>query len=162
MRQIPVWGTAGRTSGPGTGPAPGVASGAERQPRVRRTGQIAHVTELESGQPRVVRIERRVADVQHALAVEVRRALQEAMLVTREVHRDARLLPDRPLLGKRAVGRAPDDISARLYVRHLGEGDGAPRVARLQRAVDVEADQDQPGRGISHGAGPTASVLGDC
>jgi len=90
--------------------------------------------------------------VEHAQAIELGRALGQAVLVTDEVGGDAGLPPYRPLLGQRAVRGAADHVTARLGCGYQGKRDRARRIACLERAVDVEAEQDpveaQGGQGL--------------
>jgi hypothetical protein len=90
-----------------------------------------------------------VADVHEAVAVEPAAHGVEMVLVAHEVDRDAVSLPKLLLIAERAVGGAAHDVAELDRPPDERERDGPRRVAGLEGAVDVEADEDQ---GMSLGA----------
>src|SRR5688500_11390326 len=69
------------------------------------------------------------------------------MLEHREVRGHLEPRPHRLLEADRAIRAAPDQIAERLGTAHQRHRDDARRVADLQRAVDVEAEQHRADQG---------------
>src|SRR5690242_17612868 len=103
----------------------------------RRVG----LQEAEAGVARVARVGLRVADVVVRAGGEARLQLPEPVLEHREVDGDAEGAPQRLLVGDRPIRAAADEVAELLRRFDERNRDHAGRLAALERAVDVEADE---------------------
>src|SRR5215831_11894092 len=99
-----------------------------------------------------------VTDVVVRLCQEPRPDVGQTVLEHREVGGDAEPLPDLLLVANRPVRAGADEIAEPLGRAHEGDADDPGRLADLQGAVDVEADEyrGRPRRPL-HPRGPWLS-----
>ena len=103
--------------------------------------------ETKAGITRVARVGVAVADVVVRRRREPSAHIGQPMLEDHEVRRDAQSLPQRPLVGERPIRAAADEIAEALGRVNERDRDDARRLADLQGAVDVEADERDAAQG---------------
>jgi hypothetical protein len=99
------------------------------------------IEKLESSTFSVLAVHVRVADVVVLFRVELSLDQIELVLQHGECYGYVMFHPDAPLMADRPVGAAADNISQIFRPSHHLHGDGARRVAHLQRSIYVETNE---------------------
>jgi hypothetical protein len=102
---------------------------------------VTRQEKLEPGAFCVMAVDVGVPDVIIRFRLKLRSYHVQLVFQYGELYRNVVVPPDAPLVADHPVGAAADNVSQIFCRPHHPHGDAAGRVAHLQGAVDVKADQ---------------------